>query len=305
MILIVGGTGSLGSATTRRLLAKGRPVRVMTRGPEKAAPLRELGAEVVQGDLLDGASLARACQGIEKVLAAAHSIFGRGREASKYVDLQGHKDLIEAAKVAGVEHFIYTSIYSYDPVYDTVPFFHFKREVEQYLQASGLGYTILRPTAFMESHAEILIGQPILEKGKVSLFGRGENPRNFIAADDVAQFAVMALEDTVLNRQTIDIGGPENLSNMEVVRIYETLAGRPAQVNHVPLGMLKIMYRVLRPVHPGLSQILQSSIYMDTVNASFDPASMLAAHPVKLARLEDWAARRVKGSVTAPRMAQA
>ncbi len=168
------------------------------------------------------------------------------------------------------------SIYDFGPKNDTVPFFHIKREVERYLQASGLSHTILRPTAFMESHAEMFIGQPILEKGKVSLFGKGENPRNFVAADDVAQFAVMALEDDELNGRIINIGGPENLTNMEVVRLYEKLAGRQAKVSHVPLGMLKVMYRLLRPLHPGLSQIMQSSIYADTQDCTFDPTLMLA-----------------------------
>jgi uncharacterized protein YbjT (DUF2867 family) len=305
MILIIGGTGAMGSATARRLLAKGTDVRVMARKPENATNLQELGAEIVQGDLLDMSSLAQACRGVEKVLASAHSIFGRGREASKIVDLQGHKDLIDAAKAAGVKHFVYTSIYDYGPENDAVPFFHIKREVERYLQASGLSLTILRPTAFMESHAEMFIGQPILEKGKVSLFGKGENPRNFLAADDVAQFAVMALEDEEFNGHIIDIGGPENLTNMDVVRLYEKLAGRPAKVSHVPLGVLRVMYRVLRPFHPGLSQIMRSSIYADTLDNTFDPAPMLTAYPVKLTRLADWAARRVSQGTAVPSTAQA
>ncbi len=305
MILIIGGTGSMGSAVARRLLAKGTTVRIMARTPEKAAELQKLGAEVVQGDLLDKASLAQACRGVEKVLAAAHSIMGRGREASKYVDLQGHKDLIDAAKAAGVAHFVYTSAYQSAPEYDMVPFFHIKYQVEQYLQASGLNHTILRPTAFMESHAEALIGQPILEKAKVSLFGKGENPRNFVAADDVAQFAMMALQDTDLNGRTIDIGGPDNLTNMEVVRLYEKLRGRPAKVNHVPLGVLKVMYRVLRPLHPGLSQIMRFSIYADTVNSSFDPEPMLASYPIKLTRLANWAAQRVEQETAVSTLAQA
>jgi len=268
----------------------------MTRTPEKAANLGKLGAEIVQGDLLDKTSLIEACRGVEKVLASAHSILGRGREASKYVDLGGHKDLIDAAKEAGVGQFVYTSMYNYGPEFETVPFLQYKRTVERYLQSSGLKFTILRPTAFMETHAELLIGVPILEKGKVLLFGEGENPRNFIAADDVAPFAVMALEDDDLNGRTLDIGGPENLTNMQVVRLYEKLAGRPAKVSHVPLGMLKVMYRVLQPVHPGLSQVMQSSIYADTVNSIFDPATMLDAYPVSLIRLEDWAAKRVEGA---------
>ena len=305
MILIVGGTGSLGKATARRLLDKGKPVRVMTRTPEKATDLQKLGAEVVQGDLLDKASLARACRGVEKVLASAHSILGRGRGASKYVDLQGHKDLIDTAKVAGVKQFVYTSVYKFGPEYDSVPFFQFKREVERYLQASGLQYTILRPTAFMESHAEMFIGQPVMEKGKVSLFGKGQNPRNFVAADDVAQFAVMALENGELNGRVIDIGGPEELTNMEVVRVYERLTDRPVKVSHVPLGALKVMYQLLRSFHPGLSQIMQSSICADTTDCTFDPAPMLDAYPVKLTNLEDWAAGRVGQSEIAATLAQA
>jgi NADH dehydrogenase len=302
MFLIVGGTGDLGSATARRLLAKGTAVRIMTRTPQKTAELQRLGAEVVQGDLLDKASLARACSGVEKVLASAHSVMGKGRQASKFVDLQGHKDLIDVAKTAGVNHFVYTSAYQYNPTYDAVPFFQIKRELEHYLQTSGLSYTILRPTAFMESHAEMFIGQPILDKGKASLFGKGQNPRNFVAADNVAQFAVMALSDPDFSGRTVDIGGPENLTNMEVVRLYEKLAGRPAKVSHVPLGMLKVMYRVMRPFHPGLSQIMQFSIYADTTDNSFDPGPMLAAYPaIKFTQLEEWAGQRIQsGALSTP-----
>jgi len=294
MILIVGGTGSLGRATARRLLGLGYVVRVMTRTPEKAYELSVLGAEIVQGNLIDKKSLQRACAGAEKVIASAHAISGRGREASRYVDLRGHQDLIDVAKAAGVKRFVYASAHVYGSETDSVPFYQIKRQIEEYLQASGLDYTILRPTAFMESHAEWHIGQPVLEAGKVTLFGRGENPRNFVAADDVAQFLVMAMDDAGLSSQTIDIGGPENLTNMDVVRLYEELAGRPAKVRHVPLGMLQVMCWVLRPFRPGLSQIIQSRIYADTQDCTFDPSPMLSRYPVNLTRLADWARRRMK-----------
>ena len=81
MNLIVGGTGALGSAVARLLLSAGEPVRVMTRTPEKAAGLAADGAEIVRGDLLDRDSIARACQGAKVVVAAAHSILGRGESA--------------------------------------------------------------------------------------------------------------------------------------------------------------------------------------------------------------------------------
>lgn len=294
MILIVGGTGTMGSLLARLLLAEAQPVRVMTRALNKAAELKKLGAEVVKGDLLDKTSLARACAGAEAVVATAHSILGRGREASKYVDLQGHKDLIDVAQGEGIQHFVYVSVYDHGPAYRQMPFWRIKYTVEGYLRDSSLPYTILRPTAFMEFHAETLIGLPVIEKGKVTLFGRGENPRNFIAAGDVAQIARLALQDNQAIGQTIDIGGPENLTNMQVVRMYEKLVGRPAKVSHVPVGVLQVMYRVLRPFHPGLSQVMQTSVCSDTSDSTCDPGPLLARYPLKLNRLEEWAGGRVQ-----------
>ena len=294
MNLIVGGTGALGSAIAKRLLTTGETVRVMTRAPEKAAGLAADGAVVVRGDLLDRASLTSACQGADVVVAAAHSIFGRGQEASAHVDGRGHRELIDAARSAGVRHFIYTSVYDYGPDYHTVPFFRIKYEVEEHLKASGLGYTILRPTAFMESHAHALIGEPVLRNGKAVLFGRGEQPRNFVAADDVARVAVLALNDPVSVGQTVAVGGPENLTNMDVVRLYERASGRAAKVTHVPLGVLRMVSRLMRPVHPGLSQVIQAGVLADTTDQRFDAQSLQERFGVELTRLEDWVSRRIR-----------
>ena len=296
MFLIVGGTGALGSATARLLLQRGHKVRVMTRDPQRAAALKKLGAEVVQGDLRDKASLARACAGMDGVLAAAHSIMGRGAEASSKVDALGHKWLINVAQEAGVRHFVYTSAYGAAPTHPAA-FFRIKHEVEQYLPHSGLAHTILRPTAFMESHAHMLIGQPILETGKVTLFGRGENPRNFVAAGDVAQFAVLALTVPQMAGAVVDIGGPDNWTNMEVARLYERLSGKQAKVSHVPLGMLRLMAGVIWPFHPGLSQVMRTSIWFDTTDQTFDPRATLRKYPMPLTKLENWVEKQVESEL--------
>jgi uncharacterized protein YbjT (DUF2867 family) len=288
MILIVGGTGALGSAAARRLLAQGRPVRIMTRTPQKAQTSREAGAEIVQGDLRDKASLARACQGAQMILAAAHSVMGSGSEASKYVDDRGHKWLIDEAKKAGVERFVYTSTMGAAPE-SGISFFDLKFDVEQYLAHSGLEYAILRPTAFMESHAYMLIGRPILENGKVILFGEGQNPRNFVAADDVARFVLTAFDDPRTTGQVIPVGGPENLTNMQVVALYEEIAGRKAKVSHIPLPILRLMSPLLRPLKPGLSQVMGVSIHDETADCTFDMSKVLDKYPMKLTRLEKWA----------------
>jgi uncharacterized protein YbjT (DUF2867 family) len=192
MILVVGGTGFLGRETVKLLLEKGEAVRVLARTPAKADDLKQAGAEVMQGDLIDAASLLKACQGADQVFATAHSLLGKGKYTSKAVDDAGHRALIDAAKRAGVGHFVYTSGSGPSPTHP-IDFFRTKYKIEEYLKASGLSYTILRPPAFMEWHAHIFNGKGILEKGKTTLLGKGTKPRNFMAVRDVAQFAVIAL----------------------------------------------------------------------------------------------------------------
>src|SRR5512133_3719008 len=108
-VLVVGATGFMGRAAVRQLLDAGMRVRAMTRTPEKAADLQKMGAEIVQGDLIDPPSLARACKGMYAVISAAHGLLGEGKYNSAAVDFTGQRDLIDAAKAAGVEHFVFTS----------------------------------------------------------------------------------------------------------------------------------------------------------------------------------------------------
>ena len=292
MILIVGGSGTLGSFVARRLLDAGQSVRVMSRTPAKAAALRAAGAEVVAGDLLDRDSLVRACSGADALVAAAHSFLGRGRNASIHVDGTGHRQLIDVAKASGVRHVVYTSAYLPAPAYRSIPFFRIKNQIEEYLKASGLSFTIVRPTAFMDFHAHVLIGKPILENKKVMLFGRGERPRNFIAADDVAQLVTWALHDTSAYGKTVDIGGPEDLTHMDIVRVYESTSGRKATVRHMPIAVPRLLAPLIRSLHPGLSQILQAAVLADTAEQRFD-SRRPPPSPIKLTRLADWVSQHV------------
>lgn len=116
MILIIGASGRLGQAIARGALEAGKPVRAASRTPEeKLAGLKAEGAEVIAADLRDPASLQRACQGVEVVVASAHGAMEGWGNHSKLVDDKGHRDLIDAAKAAGVKHFIYISALGVDP----------------------------------------------------------------------------------------------------------------------------------------------------------------------------------------------
>jgi uncharacterized protein YbjT (DUF2867 family) len=290
MILIVGASGKLGQAVARRALQAGRAVRALSRQPEeRLIELKAAGAEVMTGDLRDPNSLRRACAGVTHVVASAHAIFGRGAERSALVDDRGHRDLIDAAKAAGVAHFCYVSVRGASPDHPAA-LVRYKYAVEQYLRTSGLPFTIIRPAPFLETHAYQVIGQPILEKGKTTIFGQGTGRRNFVAVEDVAQLILMVWDDPTAVGQTIEIGGPpeNNLTNNEVAALFEQATGRPAKVSHVPRGVLRTMSPLLGPLHPGMSQVMAWSLYEDIHDTTFDATPLLHRYPLTLRRLDDW-----------------
>ena len=293
MILIVGGGGVLGREIASQLLSLGAPVRLLAREPAKVRDLQEGGARVVLGDLIDPASLARACEGVEGVVAAAHSLLGRGRYRSEAVDDAGNRALIDAARAAGVARFVFISIHGAAPDHP-VDFWQTKHRVEEYLKTSGLTYTILRPTAFMEWHAHEFNGKSILESGKTTLLGKGTKRRNFVSTRDVARFAVLALADPGLADRTVDVGGPEDFTNNEVAALYGEAAGVDPRVRHVPPAVAKGVSVVLKPFQPGVSRLMHmSSLPDDAFDERLDPSPLLAEYPMDLVTMESFISERV------------
>jgi uncharacterized protein YbjT (DUF2867 family) len=274
-ILVVGATGAMGRPVVKLLRERGVAVRALSRHPERAADLAAIGADVVAGDLTDTPSLQRACQGATRVLACAHGMLGRGRWRSEAVDDAGHRALIAAARAAGVERFVYTSGLGARADHP-IDFFRTKHAIEQAVQGSGLAHAILRPSAFMEHHVHNFNGKGLLEKGKAQLIGPGSKPRNFIAGSDVAQFAVRALLDEPLPFKVLDIGGHDNLSNLEVSRLYARAAGVEARVSHLPAALAAALSVLARPLHPGVARILKLlSLPDDAFDERFNGAAAL------------------------------
>jgi uncharacterized protein YbjT (DUF2867 family) len=284
VILIVGATGRLGGAVARMLVAQGKPVRAMCRPAANADPLRALGVEVVAGDLRDAASVQAACRGANQVFAAAHAFLQRGTNTPRNVDELGNSRLIDAAEASGVGHFVFTSANDVRPDHP-VDFFRHKFAAEEHLRRSGVSYTIVQPTVFMEFWAG-LIGQPILEKGRAVIFGRGVNPINFVSADDVARLVVTMLDDAGPRNQTIRFGGPENLSLLQVAETFERVYGIKAKRSHVPLPVMKVMSVLLRPFNPTVSRQIATGVYMDTADMTLDARETLQRYPMQLKSLE-------------------
>jgi uncharacterized protein YbjT (DUF2867 family) len=242
MNLVVGATGLVGGEICRLLAETGRPVRALVRpgtGTDAIARLRDLGAEIVQGDLKDRGSIDAACRNAVTVISTASSTLRRqAGDSIESVDHQGQLNLVEAAEAAGVRQFI---LVSFPPIDLEFPLQSAKRAVEQRLARSRMRHTVLQPTCFMEIWLSPALGfDPC--GGTATVFGSGHNKVSWISFLDVARFAVAALQDSRTVGGTFKLGGPDALSPIEVVAVAEQLVKKPIALQHVPESVLQAQF---------------------------------------------------------------
>ncbi|HEY6090164.1 MAG TPA: SDR family oxidoreductase [Gemmatimonadaceae bacterium] len=240
MILVAGATGVLGSEIVRRLLDRGESVRAMVRAtsdPEKVERLESAGAETVRADLKEPASLAPACAGVNAVISTVTTILtSQAGDSFEVTDGKGNMSLIDAARDAGVGKFVFVS-------FDTNalpenPLSNAKEDVEEHLKKSGLDYTILHPSLFFESWlGPMLFADPVA--GTATVYGDGTDKIRYVAVADVAEFAVQSLSRPVARNATIVVGGPEEISQRDAVRIFEEAFGKEFKVAEVPEAALE------------------------------------------------------------------
>jgi NADH dehydrogenase len=239
MNLVVGATGNVGGAVCELLRTRDKPVRAMVRqtsDPERVRRLEELGAEVVRGELRDPDSLARACDDVATVVSGATTIGSLGTDPISAVDGEGQLSLVDSARSADVGHFIYVSYTRHVDTHD--PLTQAKRAVEERLRASGIAFTILRPSYFMEMWLGPALGWELAD-GRARVLGSGEQRVNWISARDVVAAIVACVDNPNAHGQTIELGGPDALSPREVVRLAESITGRAIAVEQVPVEALE------------------------------------------------------------------
>jgi uncharacterized protein YbjT (DUF2867 family) len=288
MNLVVGSTGRMGGEICRLLTAKNQPVRGMVRAtsdPARVESLKAMGVQIVTGNLRDRASLDQACQGVTKLITmvTAVSSYQPGENDLQCCDLEGAINLIDAAKSAGVKHFVYVSFSGNIDLES--PLRNAKRAVEQRLKDSGLTYTILRPSYFMESWLTPLVG---FDPGNVKavIYGSGENPISWISLKDVAKFAVESLDHPTARNATLELGGPEALTPHQAVKIFEEIGGKPFEVTHVTEAALEAQQQAATD---GLMQSFPA-LMRDYAQGDFiDMREMLAKFPVQLTAVQDYA----------------
>jgi uncharacterized protein YbjT (DUF2867 family) len=244
MILVAGATGTLGGLICQRLRDRGETVRALVRpsaGPEKVERLRALGVEIYQGDLREPVSLDGATRDVDVVISTV-SMIGTAKPGDSFDDTDnaGTRALIDAAKRVGVAQFIYIS-FDHDQFEDS-PMVRAKREVEQHLRDSGVPYTVLRPSIFMELWLGPRLGVDAAAK-TAKVFGSGDQPLNYVSVRDVAEYAVHCVGNADVMNRALHIGGPESVSQRDALRIIEDALGTPLQVTVIPEEALVAQWR--------------------------------------------------------------
>lgn len=209
-----------GGEICRQLREKGKKVKGLVRttsDANKVARIKELGVETVEGDLKDKASLESALHGVSSVISTVSSTFSRQEgDSIQTVDDEGQTNLIDAATAAGVNQFVFIS---FCPMPGEFPLQTAKRKVEKLLAESGLNYTVLQPSCFMEVWLSPAVGFDY-PNAKATIYGEGKNKLSWIALKDVASFAIASLENPAAKNKIIALGGPQALSPLEVVTIF-------------------------------------------------------------------------------------
>ncbi|MDQ3659690.1 MAG: SDR family oxidoreductase [Actinomycetota bacterium] len=235
MILVVGGSGMLGGAIIRRLVARGERVRALVRDASTDKKLTEAGVETVSGDLKDPISLPAACDGASIVITTANSAGRGGKDNVETVDLEGNRNLIEAASRSDVEHFIFVSVQGEDPD-SPVPFVRAKGITSNRLRESGMAYTVLMPDAYMDVWIPLVVLGPVGSGQPIALVGEGTHKHYLMAVDDVAGFAVAATANSAARNRDLMLGGPEALSWRDVISTFERVGGVKAEVESLQPG---------------------------------------------------------------------
>jgi len=222
MILVVGGTGTIGSEVVRLLKAENAPFRALVRDPAKAESLEAQGVETVAGDLRQPETLPEALQGVEKVFVVTPLVPDQ---------VQMRANLIAAAKTAGVKHVVMSTGIGADPD-APVQIGRWHGENQRQVQESGMAWTFVQPGFFMQNL--LMYAEAIRDKGEFYM-PLGDGKVSWIDARDIAAVAAKALTEPGHENRAYPVTGPEALSGAELGAILTEVTGHA--VNYIPISL--------------------------------------------------------------------
>jgi len=241
MILVTGGTGFVGGHVVRALRDAGRRVRVLVRDPGAAGPLVELGCELVEGDMTEPETLGRALDGVACVVHLVAIRQGKDEQFERIMS-RGTRDLVDAARGAGVGRFVHMSaLGTNEETKDLVPYYRAKWEMEQAVQGSGLPYVVFRPSFVFGADGGILpTFRRIARLAPVTpITGTGEQRIQPIWVDDVAAYFARAVELEDATNRTFELGGPDVVDWNELWARLKRALGVKRPSIHLPMAFMR------------------------------------------------------------------
>ncbi len=232
-VLVAGATGYLGQFVLQEFKVRGYHVRALARSPEKLDHLRDSVDEIVGAEVTRPETLEHVCDEIDIVFSSIGITKQRDKLTFRDVDYQGNVNLLEVAQHAGVEKFIYVSVFN-GP---NLPYLQIVKAHEDFvavLKASGMKHAVLRPTGYFSDMTEFLT---MAKKGRVYLIGEGGNRVNPIHGADLAVCCVDAVEG---EHQEIDVGGPEIMTYREIAELAFRSVGARPRITKVPVWIMKL-----------------------------------------------------------------
>ncbi|MDP9231489.1 MAG: NAD(P)H-binding protein [Actinomycetota bacterium] len=244
MILVTGGTGFVGPRIVHALRERELPVRSLVRGSSdrSAATLASWGSELVPGDMGDAASLRRAVEGAEVVVHLVSIRQGSDEDFRRVMD-RGTRDLVDAAKEAGVRRFVLMSaLGTSEETKDLVPYYRSKWEMEQAVRGSGIEHVIFRPSFVFARDGGILpTFRRLARVAPVTpIIGSGRQRIQPIWVDDVAAYFAAGVDKPEAANRTFELGGPDAVTWNEFWHRLKRALGQRRPSVHVPMQLMRL-----------------------------------------------------------------
>jgi uncharacterized protein YbjT (DUF2867 family) len=278
-ILVVGGTGTVGTAVVYQLLKDGHQVRLITRNLGKAVAKFGEKVDIIEGDVMVSQQVENALQGMDVVLSSLSS--PPGKKNITLTEYSGNLTVIESCKLKNVKRFLYVSALNAEYFAGYYRFF-VKYRVEEELKISGLSYTIFRPTIFMETIPKFV------DKGKIVVYGEQPNPINFLAVSDFAMIVSNSIGKLDCIGKIFDVLGPEALTLDTVFGMYQRYRRPNLKITHSSPRWGQILGLIQSSSHSEYSELIALMIELNQNAQKGDPTITNSLLGAPTTRFHDW-----------------
>ena len=270
-VLVAGATGYLGGFVAKEFKARGHFVRALARSPHKLEYMSDEIDEIVKGEITDPESIKNICEGIDVVFSSIGITRQKDKLTFKDVDYQGNMNLLEIAQKAGIKKFIYVSVFN-GPSLLHLAIIKAHEDFVDELKASGVDYSVIRPTGYFSDMETFFY---MAKKGRVYLFGPGNNRMNPIHGADLAKICVDAAEGKALE---IDVGGPEILTYREIAGLAFETQGKPIKISSVPVCIMNLVIGITKLFNRHQAELLA---FFTTAGTSDTVAPAMGTHTLR------------------------